>query len=119
VDSVGEPVELERDAVGRGHFNRWSLLLLLTVPLAFVIGFYPVSIARFSRCGINRCLGDPGGFASPSAPFGVQAAVFAGVIMFAALIMTPWLRPVWLRLIVAVVIAVLLAAFWIGTILFT
>jgi hypothetical protein len=41
------------------------------------------------------------------------------VIMFAALTMTPWLRPVWLRLIVAVVIAVLLAAFWIGAILFT
>jgi hypothetical protein len=39
--------------------------------------------------------------------------------MFAALAITPWLRPVWLRLILAVVIAGLLAAFWIGAILFT
>lgn len=105
--------------MGRAHFSRWGLLLLVTVPLAFFIGFYPVSIARFSRCGIDRCLGDPGGFASPSAAFGVQAAVFAGVIMLAALAITPWLRPVWMRLIVAVVIAGLLAAFWIGAILFT
>jgi hypothetical protein len=105
--------------VGRGHFSRWSLLLLLTVPVAFFIGFYPVSIARFSRCGFHQCVGDPGGFASPSAAFGVQAAVFAGVIMFVALAITPWLRPVWLQLIAAVVIAGLLTAFWIGTILFT
>jgi hypothetical protein len=79
----------------------------------------PVSIARFSRCGFHQCVGDPGGFASPSAAFGVQAAVFAGVIMFVALAITPWLRPVWLQLIAAVVIAGLLTAFWIGTILFT
>jgi hypothetical protein len=105
--------------VGRRHFSRWSLLLLLTVPVAFFIGFYPVSIARFSRCGFHQCVGDPGGFASPSAAFGVQAAVFAGVIMFVALAITPWLRPVWLQLIAAVVIAGLLTAFWIGTILFT
>jgi hypothetical protein len=49
----------------------------------------------------------------------VQAAVFAGVIMFVALAITPWLRPVWLQLIAAVVIAGLLTAVWIGTILFT
>ncbi|HUG51794.1 MAG TPA: hypothetical protein VLZ78_12425 [Terrimesophilobacter sp.] len=107
------------DQTGRRHLSRWSWLLLLTVPVAFFIGFYPVSIARFSRCGIDQCLGDPGGFASPSATFGVQAAIFAGVIMFAALAITPWLRPVWLRLIVAVVIAGLLAAYWIRAILFT
>lgn len=43
----------------------------------------------FDRCGIDGCLGDPGGFASPSVPAAVKVALGAGLLMFAALGLTP------------------------------
>ena len=102
-----------------GHLSWRSLHLLWTVPLAFLAGYIPASVARFERCGIDRCLGDPGGFASPSASFAVSVAIVSGLVMLAALAITPWLRPAWLRLSVGLLLSLLLAAFWIWKILFT
>jgi hypothetical protein len=39
--------------------------------------------------------------------------------MFAALALTPWLRPIWLRLSAALGLSALLAGFWIWLILFS
>ena len=100
------------------HFSRWSLLLLVTVPIAFFVGYVPVALAGFERCGITRCLGDPGGFASPSAPACIGASAFAGAMMFVAFAVTPWIRPAWLRLTIAGVIGILLALYWIWVTLF-
>jgi hypothetical protein len=105
--------------VANRHFSRRSLHLLWTVPLAFAPGYVAVSLARFERCGIDRCLGDPGGFASPSASNGVTAAIVAGLFMFAALTLTPWLRPIWLRLSISIMLSMLVAVLWIWGILFT
>ena len=110
---------MEDKPVSVGFLRRRSLNLLWTVPLAFFIGYVPAALAGFERCGIRRCAGDPGGFESPSASSIVNAAIFAGVMMFAALALTPWLRPVWVRLLIAAVVAGLLAIFWMWTLLFT
>ncbi|MBC7760254.1 MAG: hypothetical protein H7201_00345 [Candidatus Saccharibacteria bacterium] len=71
------------------------------------------------RCGITGCRGDPGGFASPTASSAVYVALGAGILMFAALALTPWLRPIWLRLSAALGLSALLAVFWIWLILFS
>jgi hypothetical protein len=101
------------------HFDRRSLHLLWSLPLALVPGYLLASLARFDRCGIDRCLGDPGGFESSSAPNGVAASVTAGLLMFAALAITPWLRPFWLRLGIGLSLSSVLAVVWIWKILFT
>jgi hypothetical protein len=102
-----------------GRFSQRGLHLLWTVPVAFAAGYVPASLARFERCGINRCLGDPGGFASPSATPAITVAIAAGLVMFAALALTPWLRPLWLRLSIGLAISLLVASFWVWKILFT
>jgi hypothetical protein len=103
----------------RRHFSRRSLHLLWTVPLAFAPALVPVWFVIFERCGITECLGDPGGFASPSASSAVYVALGAGILMFAALVLTPWLRPIWLRLSAALGLSALLAVFWIWYVLFS
>ena len=102
----------------RPHFSRNSLHLVWTVPLAFAPGYVAARLVGFDRCGIDGCLGDPGGFASPSAPAAVNVALGAGLLMFAALALTPWLRPIWLRLSVGLGISVLLSGLWIWLTLF-
>jgi hypothetical protein len=103
----------------RRHFTRRSLHLLWTLPLAFAPGYVAVSLARFERCGIDRCLGDPGGFASPSASNGVKAAIIAATFILAALALTPWLRPIWLRLSIGLLLSTFVAVFWIWGTLYT
>ncbi|MBG6215169.1 hypothetical protein RCH23_003087 [Cryobacterium sp. CAN_C3] len=39
--------------------------------------------------------------------------------MFAALTLTPWLRPIWLRLSISIMLSMLVAVLWIWGILFT
>ena len=107
------------DEAARPHFGRRSFHLLWTVPLAFLAAYIPASLVRFERCGIDRCLGDPGGFASPSASAAVNLAIFSFLVMFAALALTPWLRPLWLRLGIGLILSLLLAGYWIWRILFT
>ncbi|TFB83637.1 hypothetical protein E3O44_17350 [Cryobacterium algoricola] len=113
------PGSLSKAEVSTRHVDRRSLHLLWSVPLAFVPGYLLASLARFDRCGIDRCLGDPGGFESSSAFHGLAASLLAGLVMFAALAVTPWLRPIWLRLGIGFSLSSLLAVVWIWKILFT
>ena len=113
------PDSLSKAEVSTRQVDRRSLHLLWSLPLALVPGYLLASLARFDRCGIDRCLGDPGGFESSSAPNGVAASVTAGLLMFAALAITPWLRPVWLRLGIGLSLSSVLAVVWIWKILFT
>jgi len=94
------------------------LNLLWTVPLALAIGYVPVFYVQLRRCGINACLGDPGGWASPYAVWGLIAAAIAGALLFIAILTVPWRRPWQHRILVAIVPGVLLAVFWIKNILF-
>ena len=95
-----------------------SLNLLWTVPLAFVIGYFPAALVRFERCGIHECLGEAVGFASPVAPATVGVALLAALAMFGAVALTPWLRPIRLRIANALVAAVLVFVFYVWNILF-
>ena len=97
----------------RRLFGRGTFHLLWTVPLALLPGYLLASITRFSRCGIDRCAGDPGGFASPTTPVALFTSVVAGALLFAALAITPWLRPLWIRLSCAAFGGFALAGFWI------
>lgn len=98
--------------VGRRRISLHILHFLWAVPLAFVIGIFPAALVRFHRCGIQACLGDPGGFASPLAPSAVGVASLGALAMFCAFAIVPWLRPAWLRLLIAFVAAVLMFAFY-------
>lgn len=100
------------------HVSLYSLNLLWTVPLAIAIGYFPGAIVRFQRCGIQNCLGEVDGFASQYAPDAVGVAILAALAMFAALALTPWLRPLWLRLLISLAVAVFVLVFYVRHILF-
>lgn len=102
----------------RRHVGLSSLNLLWTVPIAFAIGYFPGSIVRFQRCGIQNCLGEVDGFTSPYAQAALTVAIVAGLSMLAALALTPWLRPIWLRLVIALAVAVFVFVFYVRHILF-
>lgn len=104
--------------VAKRRVSLHSLHLLWTVPLAFAIGYFPASVVRFERCGFRQCLGEPVGFASPSASDALGVAALAAVAILGALALTPWLRPLWLRIVVAVAVAVVVFVFWVWRILF-
>lgn len=103
----------------QAHFSWRSLHLLWTVPLAFLPALLPVTAVSLERCWFAGCPVEPGGFAAPNAPSAVYVALGAGILMFAALALTPWLRPIWLRLSAALGLSALLAGFWIWLILFS
>ena len=100
-----------------GPFTRWSWVLLVTVPAAFAVGYAAAAIAVLARCGFDQCSGDPGWFASPSAPEAINAAFLGGGLMFGAWFIIPWLRRTWLRLGLAAIIGVLTTLFWLWVIL--
>ena len=104
--------------VAKRRVSLHSLNLLWTVPLAFAIGYFPASIVRFQRCGIQECLGEVEGFASPLAPDAVGVAILGALAMFGAVALIPWVRPIWLRLVIALAVAVLVFVFWVWVILF-
>ena len=96
-----------------------ALNLVWTIPLAVALGFILVAYARLDRCGIVECLGDPGGFLSPSAPVAIIAAAVSWMLLFAAIVAVPWVRPWWLRGLVGAAAGTILAAVWLYFILFT
>lgn len=104
--------------VAKRRFSLHSLHLLWTVPLAFAIGYFPAAIVRFQRCGLHECLGEVGGFASPLAPDAVGVAILGALAMFGAVALIPWVRPARLRLVIALVVAVLMFVLYIWLILF-
>ena len=101
----------------RSHSLR-SLNLLWAVPLAFAIGYFPAALVRFERCGLTECLGAAAGFASPLAPTAVGVAILGALAMFGAFALVPSLRPARLRLVIALVVAVLLFLYYVWAILF-
>ncbi|WP_156109990.1 hypothetical protein [Cryobacterium sp. MLB-32] len=105
--------------IAKKHVSLRGLHLLWTVPLAFVPGYVAALLLSLDRCGFTQCVGEPRGFASSTAPDAVYMALGAGLLMFAALALTPWLRPIWLRLIAALGLSVLLAAYWVWFHLFS
>lgn len=102
----------------RRRFSLVGLNLLWTVPLAFAIGYFPAAIVGFQRCGIHECLGEVVGFASPYAPAALTVAIVAALAMFGAVALVPWVRPIWLRLVIALAVAGFVFVFWVSVILF-
>ena len=100
------------------HVSLYILNLLWAVPLAVAIGYFPAAIVRFQRCGLHECLGEVEGFASPLAPDAIGVAILGALAMLGAVALIPWLRPVRLRLLIALVVAVLMFVFWGWVILF-
>ncbi|MEJ3405695.1 hypothetical protein WDJ51_13220 [Rathayibacter sp. YIM 133350] len=71
----------------------YALNLIWTIPVALLAWYMAVSVARFSRCGIDQCLGDPGGWESPAVPDAIGATVFSAAILMVAIGIFPWLYP--------------------------
>jgi hypothetical protein len=105
-------------SVREPRFTLYGLNPLWAVPLAFAIGYFPAALVRFERCGLTECLGAAVSYASPHARSAVGVAILGAMAMFGAFALVPWMRPAWMRLVSAIVIAFLTLRFFIWAILF-
>ena len=83
------------------RYSRWGLNVLWALPLAIAIG-YPIWLgARVGWCGFGGCTGET--WASPDLEPGLAIilVVFCAGPIFAAVTIPPWVRPWWIRAIVA------------------
>lgn len=95
----------------RARVTRWAWLLLASVPLAAGASFFLTFGIVLAWCGVSGCSG--GGFGRTSDPDEVLAFTAAGLaalVWFAALAAPPWIRPARVRLTIAGIAAVIIAA---------
>jgi hypothetical protein len=93
--------------VRQSGFTRSSLHLIWTVPLALAIGYPLWFAARLGWCGFGGCWGTTAnsqqlGFAS-----GIALAIVCAGLIFAAVAAPSWVKPWWIRWVVALLLALI------------
>ena len=88
-------------------FSIAAFHLLWTVPLALLIGF-PLWIgARLGWCGFGGCWGSTANSLQLEYASGVVLAVVSAGLVFAAVALPPWVRPWWIRWVIALLLALI------------
>ncbi len=85
-----------------------ALHLLWTLPLAWLIGVVLWFYQSTEWCGYGGCWAQSRNFFFPSdgALVGIVLSIIGGLVVVAALVAPPWLWPWWIRLIIALPLAV-------------
>jgi hypothetical protein len=96
-------------ANNRTGFSRSALHLIWTLPLALLIGYPLWFAARLNWCGYGGCFGshEPDQQANPV--LGIGLAILCALLVIAAITIPPWFHPWWVRLIAAIVLAVVVS----------
>ncbi|MEO5922119.1 MAG: hypothetical protein ABIQ01_13345 [Pseudolysinimonas sp.] len=93
----------------RPRASRAGLHVLWALPLALIIGYPLWFAARLGWCGFGGCWGSDANNPQFGFGLGVGLAIICSGLVFASIVIPPWIRPWWVRAIVAVVVACLAA----------
>jgi len=90
-------------------FAKGWIHVLWTVPTALAVGVPIWFVFRWTWCGLGGCLHSSSGWFAPKPEFPeldlvIVFVIFALIPLFLAIAIPPWIKPVWLRLIGAVIL---------------
>lgn len=80
--------------------------LLWAVPGALILSLPLWIYAGIAWCGVSGCTGGGFGISRGGAPNAVISLAISGFFMFLAFALVPWLRPLWARLVAALIIGI-------------
>ena len=90
-------------------FSIAAFHLLWTVPLALLIGYPLWFAARLGWCGYGGCFGSHEPDQQANVVLGIGLAILCALLVIAAITIPPWFHPGWVRLIAAIVLAVVVS----------
>ena len=99
------PVLAEKPA----GFSIVAFHLLWTVPLALLIGFPLWVAARLGWCGYGGCFGSHEPDQQANVVLGIGLAVMCALLLIAAITIPLWFHPWWVRLIAAILLAIVVS----------
>jgi hypothetical protein len=96
-------------ANNRTGFSRSALHLIWTLPFALLIGYPLWFAARLGWCGYGGCFGSHEADQQANLVLGIELAILCALLVIAAITIPPWFHPWWVRLIAAIVLAVVVS----------